>query len=235
MNKTAHTNLEMIKIIALRFDYLCDKVAFLGGAATGLLVTSAALPAIRSTLDVDVIIEITSRVEYYKLEKSLRKLGFQQPSGENVPICRWTIEGILVDIMPTDCQILGFSNDWYSFAIKNRRKIRIDKNLEINIVTAPYFLATKVEAFLGRGNNDYLKSHDIEDIITLLDGRDEILSEIKSESKGLRLFLSKRFNEFMKNISFVESISGHLLPDAASQARASLIREKIAEIIQIGA
>ena len=234
MNKTAQTNLEMVKLVASRLDYLLDKVVFLGGATTGLLITNAALPGIRSTLDVDVMIEITSRVEYYQLEKSLRKLGFKQPSGEDIPICRWIIEDIIVDIMPTESKILGFSNEWYSSAIKNSEKIKLDKNLEINIVTAPYFLATKIEAFLGRGHGDYLSSHDLEDIITLLDGRDEILSEIKSEIKELRSFLSIRFCEFIKHNSFLESISGHLLPDAASQARASLIKEKIEEIILMG-
>ena len=234
MNKTAQTNLEMVKLVASRLDYLLDKVVFLGGATTGLLITNAALPGIRSTLDVDVMIEITSRVEYYQLEKSLRKLGFKQPSGEDIPICRWIIEDIIVDIMPTESKILVFSNEWYSSAIKNSEKIKLDKNLEINIVTAPYFLATKIEAFLGRGHGDYLSSHDLEDIITLLDGRDEILSEIKSEIKELRSFLSIRFCEFIKHNSFLESISGHLLPDAASQARASLIKEKIEEIILMG-
>jgi len=34
--------------------------------------------------------------------------------------------------------------------------------------------------------------------------------------------------------SRLESISGHLLPDAASQARASLIKGKIEEIILMG-
>jgi len=234
VNKTARTNLEMIKLVASRLDYLLDEVVFLGGATTGLLITNAALPGIRSTLDVDVMIEITSRKEYYQLEKSLRELGFKQPFGENSPICRWIVEDILVDIMPTESKILGFSNEWYSPAINNSEKIKLDKNLEINIVTAPYFFATKIEAFLGRGHGDYISSHDLEDIITLLDGRDEIISEIKLETKELRSFLSTRFSEFIKHHSFLESISGHLLPDSASQARAPLIKEKIEEIILMG-
>ena len=93
MSRNVKTNLEMIKIVASKLDYLCDKVVFLGGAATSLLITNPVLYGIRSTLDVDVIIEISSRVEYYKLEDSLRELGFKQNIGENIPICRWTIEG----------------------------------------------------------------------------------------------------------------------------------------------
>ena len=39
------------------------------------------------------------------------------------------------------------------------------------MVTAPYFMATKIEAFYGRGGDDFLGSHDMEDIITVIDGR----------------------------------------------------------------
>ncbi len=60
MIENVQTSLEMIKLVALKLDYLRDKVVFLGGAATCLLVTDPALPEIRSTLDVDVIIEISS-------------------------------------------------------------------------------------------------------------------------------------------------------------------------------
>lgn len=234
MSRNAKTNLEMIKIVASKLDYLCDKVVFLGGAATSLLVTNPALSEIRSTLDVDVIIEISSREEYYKLEDSLRKLGFKQNIGENIPICRWTIDNILVDIMPTDSEILGFSNKWYPLAIKRSERIKLDNEIEINIVTAPYFIATKIEAFHGRGHNDYFRSHDLEDIITLLDGREELLSEIESELKELRTFLSKELGKFIQDNSFLESISGHLLPDAASQLRATFIKERIMKIVQLG-
>ncbi len=234
MSRNVKTNLEMIKIVASKLDYLCDKVVFLGGAATSLLITNPVLYGIRSTLDVDVIIEISSRVEYYKLEDSLRELGFKQNIGENIPICRWTIDNILVDIMPTYSEILGFSNKWCPSAIKRSERIKLDDEIEINIVSAPYFLATKIEAFHGRGDKDYFRSHDLEDIITLLDGREELLSEIGSELKELRTFLSQELGKFIQDNSFLESISGHLLPDAASQARATFIKERIVKIVQLG-
>jgi len=53
------------------------------------------------------------------------------------------------------------------------------EGIEIRIASAPHFLATKVEAFLGRGNNDFMGSADMEDIITIIDGRTEIIQEIK--------------------------------------------------------
>ena len=49
------------------------------------------------------------------------------------------------------------------------------RDLEIRVVTAPYFIATKIEAFRGRGRGDFLASHDLEDLIFVIDGRSSIV------------------------------------------------------------
>ena len=68
--------------------------------------------------------------------------------------------------MPTDEKILGFSNRWYKAAIHSAITYQLTEDLTIRSVTAPYFLATKMEAFLGRGHGDFLGSHDFEDMMT---------------------------------------------------------------------
>jgi hypothetical protein len=45
------------------------------------------------------------------------------------------------------------------------------------MITAPYFLACKLAAFRSRGEGDYLMSHDMEDIVAVLDGRPEVVWE----------------------------------------------------------
>jgi len=147
-------NIEMIIQAARLLGDLREKMAFLGGATTGILITDPAAPELRPTLDIDVIIEIISITEYYQLETALRSLGFKQSMKKGDPICRWMTSEIILDVMPTDEDILGFSNQWYSDALKNSMTYEIEKNLSIKIVTAPYFLATKIEAFFGRGKND---------------------------------------------------------------------------------
>lgn len=112
-----HINIKMLRTVARRLGPLRERVVFLGGCATYLLITDAAIPEIRPTLDVDVIVDIVSRRQYYKLEKELQELGFTHSLGSKDPICRWQIEGVTVDIMPTDEKILGFSNRWYKSAI----------------------------------------------------------------------------------------------------------------------
>jgi predicted nucleotidyltransferase len=160
-------------------------------------------------------------------------LGFRQSSEPDDPICRWMVDNVKVDVMPTDEDILGFSNKWYSHAIENSSVVELKKNLKIRMVTAPYFLATKIEAFYGRGKNDFLASHDMEDIITIIDGREEVIEEINSSAVGLRRYLSVQFQDFLANELFIESLAGHLLPDKASQARLPILFERIRKIADL--
>jgi predicted nucleotidyltransferase len=228
------TSLEMIVIVARRLGTLRDEVAFLGGATTSFLITDPAYPQVRPTLDVDVIVEIASRMEYYKLEERLRRLGFIQAIGEDDPICRWMVEGVKIDVMPTEPSILGFSNRWYADALKYPETRNIADDLYIRLVTAPYFLATKMEAFLGRGKGDYLASHDMEDIVTLIDGRGEIIDEIGSSDPELKVYLAERFSDLLNDGAFYDALPGYLYGDAASQARRPIIIKRMQKVISIG-
>ena len=229
---SVHT--EMIKQVAEELGPLRQKVVFLGGSAIGFHITDKAEPEIRATKDVDIIVEVASRVDYYKLEKTLRELGFYQKLQKDDPICRWYINDVIVDVMPTDENILGFSNRWYLPAIKKSVTIELEPNLEIQIVTAPYFLGTKLDAFFGRGRGDHLASHDMEDIINFINGRVEILEDIKNSEPDLKDFISKSLQGFLEDELFLESLPGHLLPDKASQGRRSIILERIKEIVELG-
>ncbi len=134
--------------------------------------------------------------------------------------------------MPISGEILGFSNVWYGPALQNSETRAVAPELNIRLVTAPYFLATKIEAFRGRGNGDYLASHDLEDIITLIDGLKELLGEIVTAPAALRKFLADTFRDYLSTPAFVESISGHLLPDKASQGRLKLIVQRMTQIAE---
>ena len=227
-------HIEMIKKVAVRLGSLRQKVVFLGGSATGFHITDEAAPEIRATKDVDIIVEVASRVDYHQLEKTLRELGFFQKMQKDDPICRWYINDVIVDVMPTDENILGFSNRWYLPAIKNSVTIELEPNLQILIVTAPYFLGTKIDAFFGRGRADYLASHDMEDIINIINGRVEILEDIKNSEPDLKDFIIKSFQGFLEDELFLDALPGHLLPDQASQGRRSIVLERIKKITELG-
>ena len=95
MKTRSSATFEMVKIVARGLGSLRERVVFLGGAATSLLITDPALPHIRTTLDVDVIVEVLSRMDYYRLEESLRKLGFIQSIDSDHPVCRWSFHEVI--------------------------------------------------------------------------------------------------------------------------------------------
>ncbi|MFY9707385.1 MAG: hypothetical protein WAJ95_15840 [Desulfobacterales bacterium] len=226
-------HIEMIKKVARRLGALRPKVVFLGGSSTGFHITDKAAPEVRATKDVDIIVEVASRVEYHQLENTLRELGFFQKIIADDPICRWYIDDEIVDVMPTDEKILGFSNRWYLPAIIQSVKIEVGPDLEIQVVTAPYFIATKIDAFYGRGNGDYLMSHDMEDIIHVIDGRAEIIDEIAGSEPDLKDYIARVFRKWLANGRFLEALPGHLLPDQASQGRRSIILGRIKKIVEL--
>ena len=151
-------------------------------------------PDVRSTLDVDCIVDVLSLTNYQKLEKQLFTKGFKKSFEEDV-ICRWRYDEIILDIMPTDEKILGFSNRWYKDSIKQAMTHALTNELNIQSVTAPYFLATKLEAFEARGKHDFLASHDFEDIITVIDGRIELMDEITRIDSPLKKYLTGAFQQ----------------------------------------
>lgn len=232
MVRAVETNMAMIRHVASRLGELRERMVFLGGAATALLITDTATPDVRVTTDVDVIAEIASKVEYYRLAELLRSLGFSEDHDEGAPVCRWKIDGIAVDVMPTDADILGFSNQWYSQALHFATAKEIEEGVTIRVVTGPYFLATKIEAFYSRGKGDFMASHDMEDIVTLLDGRPEIVSEVRAAPDGVQKFLSKSFRGFLLKRDFLDSLPGYLMPDSASQRRIPLLMERIRAVAE---
>jgi hypothetical protein len=76
------SNRELLLAAARLLQPLAGELVFVGGSATGLMITDPASADARSTYDVDVIAEIASYSEYRALGKRLRSLGFQEDTGD---------------------------------------------------------------------------------------------------------------------------------------------------------
>ncbi len=217
----------MVERVGFLLGDLRERVVFLGGAATGLLLTDPGAPPIRATRDVDVIVQVGSRLEYHALEENLLALGFRHDQSEGAPVCRWTQEGLFLDFMPTEPFLLGFSNRWYAKAIKEASIHRLPGGTEIRLVSAPCFIGTKLEAFLGRGKGDFLGSHDLEDVVAVVDGRNDLLDEVRASTPDLRGFIAETLGQWLTEDSFIASVEGNLPPDPASQARFPALMERL--------
>jgi predicted nucleotidyltransferase len=215
----ANRNLELLTSVAGLLRPILDELVFVGGCTTALLITDEAAAEVRTTYDVDAIAEIASYAEYAAFSERLKQLGFAEDHSEGAPICRWVHGEICLDVMPTEAKILGFSNRWYESAMKNAQSVQLESDLTIRVVTAPFFLGTKLEAFKGRGKNDYFASHDLEDLITVIDGRASLLDEIQRAPKELMAYIADEIRELIRKHEFIDALPGYLLPDPANQTR----------------
>jgi len=171
-------NIVGIKAVYDALEEVAKDVIFIGGATVSLYADRPA-GEVRPTDDVDILIELLDYKGYAAIEDKLRAKGFVNDVESGV-ICRYLVRGFIVDVMPTAEEILGFSNKWYSKGFAHSTEVMIDKEYIIRIFEPAYFIATKLEAFKNRGENDGRTSSDFEDIIYVLNNRSTIWKEFES-------------------------------------------------------
>jgi predicted nucleotidyltransferase len=200
---------------------------------TGLLITEDAAGAPRTTFDVDAIAETTSYAQYSDFRDRLRALGFGEDMSEDAPLCRWTHHRTILDVMPLEEKILGFANRWYKAAMESSATIGLSNDLEIRVITAPYFVATKLEAFKGRGKGDFFGSHDLEDLVAVVDGRKTLVAEIRAHADELGAYIQAEIKSLLATAGFLDALAGYLLPDTASQSRISIVLGRLEDLASI--
>lgn len=227
------TNIQMLQQVAAGLGNLKEEVVFVGGSVAELYASDPELSDIRPTLDVDCVVEIRTYREYGELEDELRRLRFRNDNSEGAPVCRWIYNGITVDVMPTDPNVIGFTNRWYPEGILNKVETTLPDGNTIYILSAEYYIATKFEAHQDRGGDDLRTSHDFEDIIYVLDNNDSLTGLIaNNESIELKRYLRSQFESLVNNANIMESI-GCALPLSSDEERVDYIFDIISEIASI--
>jgi len=193
------------------------ELVFVGGSTTALLITDKAAAEVRPTYDVDAIAEISSHAAYADFSERLRRCGFTEDTSEGAPICRWRQKKTILDVMPLDEKILGFSNRWYKPTLDSAIVHELEPELQVRVVTGVYFCATKLEAFAGRGKRDYQSSHDLEDLIAVVDGRAGLVKEIRAGSDEVRTYIASDIAKLLGTPAFLDALPGYVLPDQASR------------------
>lgn len=221
-------NIVRIKAVHQALEDLSKQVLFVGGATVSLY-TDRPSGEVRPTDDVDILIELANYSGYAELEEQLRQRGFVNDKDSGV-ICRYIIQGIVVDVMPTSGDVLGFTNRWYSEGFVNPMEIDLGQNIIIKIFQPPYFLAAKMEAFKNRGGGDGRTSSDFEDITLVLNNRSMIWAELENAPQNVGLYLKEEFQKIAESDLLYEWIGAHL--DYSEQIRTSYIVGGLEQIIR---
>lgn len=204
---------------------LRETVVFLGGATISLWLTDAAARAPRVTYDVDVIaVEVTTLGAYEAFQQRLRALHFSEDVASGV-ICRWqhADRGIVLDAVPIREELAGFSGQWLAAAVNDAAEVTLPSGVTIRAVRPPWLVATKLEAFLSRGRSDCLSSRDFEDVVTLVDGREELADELQSLPTEAQEFVREQFGAMTTLSTFTYGVEGALPGGDAGRAEAVTI------------
>ncbi|KPH65644.1 hypothetical protein [Pseudoalteromonas porphyrae] len=214
----------LIKVATALGEDLIRSMVFVGGCTTGLLVTDEfTKEQIRYTDDVDLIVDIMGYAAWTDLQEQLKTKGFSIDMGEEI-MCRMILDNLKVDFMPVDKSALRFTNIWYKDAVATAEDYVLNDTLTIKLITPEYFVATKLEAYLGRGKGDALSSHDIEDLLNIFDGRSSIVNDISSASEDLKNYVSEQLKSLMEDDNFEYAVQG---TSRNSSDREQLIFERI--------
>ena len=222
-------NIELLTRVAEALGDVRKRLVFVDGCATALLITDTAAAPVRVTEDVDAIAAAVSLTEYHRLGNDLRKRGFTQTLGQGEPPFRWTYAGLKLDIMPVDERVLGFGNRWYAGAMRTAVTVNLREDLDIRFVMPEHFVATKLEAFLDRGKGDYLESHDLEDVLSVVDGRPELVEELAKADAELRGYVAEVFSRLVADENFLNALPG-LIIEGSPAVRSPVVLQRLKAI-----
>lgn len=221
--RASDPNLPGLRCIATALGELRSQVVFVGGAVAGLLVSDPLAAAVRATRDIDAVVDIRRHL-FHRLEEQVADCGFRRDATSDV-ICRWVHadSGLVFDLMPAHSDVLGFSNSWYPYAIHTAMDTDLGEGVAIRLVTAVAFVATKLEAFSSRGRNDALMSHDLEDVLNIVDGREELALELAEAPEDVNGFIRRSFDQLLADEGFRNVLPGLL----ADPSRTELVLQRM--------
>ncbi|MFB6262464.1 MAG: hypothetical protein ABEL76_02390 [Bradymonadaceae bacterium] len=223
----AESQIQQLEAAAAVLEPLPYDFVFIGGATIGLYVDDPAASGLRATEDVDCVVSVTTHVDYTDLETELRRNGFGQSTVEDASLCRWTKNDVVLDVLPTAPDVIGFEpSDWLEKGIAEAKRRELPSGREIRVFDTPHLLAAKIEVFEDRGDGGLMRSVDVEDIVTILDGRQNVFEELAGDSSASE-FVRDWLAEFDRG-DLTRLFRGHL--SRANRGRVSLLVDRVEQL-----
>jgi hypothetical protein len=79
-----------------------------------------------------------------------------------------------------------------------------------------------------------MASHDLEDVIAVIDGRREIVADLRAALPDLRAYVADRLSQFLDRSDAVVLVAAQLMPDSDSQDRLPFVLDRIRSLIAAG-
>jgi len=201
-----------------------------GGVAVPFYLTDDLAGHVRPTKDIDVIVAAANLPQFDRVEERLRRFGFvNHPEIRH----RWLLGTTLIDVMPAQSDVMVTINRWYPSTFDTAEVIEIASGHGVRIASPACFLATKMEAFFNRGRGDFLASHDLEDFVAVIDGRQSIIEDVAGNCPpDVRDFLRVSVKQLLENRAFLDALEGYLPPNYRTEDRLRELRARLAKFIE---
>jgi hypothetical protein len=217
-----------IAAVAQALGDVKERCLLTGGASVPFYCTERQDEAPRATRDVDVVLHVRTRGDHQDVEVLLRQRGFRNDTRKGAPICRWILDDqIMVDVMPLDGAVLGFTNPWYAAGWDLAIPVQVTPTCAWRMLAPPFMLAAKAVAYAARGAGDPQSSHDLEDIIRLINGRPALAREVAVAPADCQRFVAGFMVDLLRLDDLPFIIGGHLNGDPSSQARLPIVRQRM--------
>jgi len=226
-------NLARLERVARALERVGVRYAFVGGATIELFLDALGAAQARATEDVDCIVDVRDLSARQSLEARLRRAGFAHATEPGAPICRWRFDDVIVDIMPTDPALLGFSNPFYRAALEAAEPVALPSGYRAPCLTLAYTLLTKVVAFEGRGRGDPWASTDLEDLVALFDGAAEPVGAVASLPPTERARVRQWARALRADPRSEEWVEAHLPRGPGADDRVIRVLHRIEEVARV--
>lgn len=212
---------ELLETAAAQLGALRERVVFLGGATVGLWLTDEAARGPRATYDVDVVAEVTTLGAYARFQEELRRHGFVEDIESEITVrYRHRDSSLILDVMPLEARLAGLGGQWLKAAAQAAASRTLPSGVEVRVVRPAWLVVPKLEAFADRGGDDCLSSRDFEDIVLLIDAREELAAELDALPDDARVYVRGEFGRVLALPSFEYGVEGALAAaDSRERAR----------------
>jgi len=215
-------DVEALKRVAVALGPLNDEVVYVGGGVLPLYVDSKAAPLARPTYDIDICLQIASRKHLEDIRQNLTKLGFQQRASTDVT-CRFWLDDVMVDVMSTRSIDWAPGDQWYELGWSQAFAVDLG-GVWIRLLPLPFYLASKLSAFVDRPREDARLSKHFEDIVYLIDNRDDLVDQVLESSSEVITFLKAQFVRMLTEPNLHEAIRSHLEPSTQEERYALFLQ-----------
>ena len=229
-------NRDRIIVAARAIAPLLNRVVFTGRQVAPLLQTSQVLPLARATFAADAVVRVLSSGSLDRLPGELQRLGFTRGARSSVSD-RWILnEGVTLEFT----HVAGDASDpatvWLEYASLLTMAVDVgtaETPLTARITGAPALVALDWATYAASGESP-LDSGEIEDIISFVATRAEIVHEIGKAPPELRSFVAAETRRFLA-WDGAEHVMRSAIPGADRlPALASRVAERLEKIAALG-